>query len=534
VVARSDVDAEHAVLGHARARAFIPGTNLRGQSGGAAWLFLLPSLELGLVVCLGAPSAAALRTLAGIADEVVVCGGRRDRWAARRRCGRAGIAGVQVVAPTGLPERRPDLVVVTGDGSDPVLPAAVGRARAAFVERPERAPVAASGSCELRIGPAAGEPCLAAAENDTATLTYLERSTACSGTGRHAVLTAQGLTGGRLEPPAYIRDIATTSGRDLSGYRLGLAAPTGYASRKTVMFLFRDEDREPELVVKLARDPRQNERLENEWRALRWLSDADVRGELPRPAFFGHHAGLAILGESAVHGTPFRGTTSATPDCPLAHGALDWLLELGRVTAHRPPDEHDVGAALRELTARFMALYRLTTAERAVLRRHVDALAEAGSSLPLVLQHGDPGTWNLLVGADGAPAFLDWEAAERHGMPLWDAFYFVRSFAVTVARRRGRTTRLAAVRRELLGDGPLSRLLAAATDRHCADIGLDRSLVEPLFATCWMHRALKEATRLSPRRLDSGHYVNLLRLCLSSPQLTSRRSSGTRSSSGNV
>ena len=110
---------------------------------------------------------------------------------------------------------------------------------------------------------------------------------------------------------------------------------------------------------------------------------------------------------------------------------------------------------------------------------------------------------------------IEVEILERHGMPLWDAFYFLRSFAVTVARRRGRASRLSAVRRELLGDGPLSRLLSTAADGHSADIGLDRSLVEPLFATCWMHRALKEATRLSPARLDAGHYVNLLRLCLS-------------------
>jgi hypothetical protein len=43
---------------------------------------------------------------------------------------------------------------------------------------------------------------------------------------------------------------------------------------------------------------------------------------------------------------------------------------------------------------------------------------------------------------------------------------------------------------------------------------LDPALVEPLFYTCWMHRALKEATRLQPDRLESGTYVRLLRLCV--------------------
>ena len=80
-----------------------------------------------------------------------------------------------------------------------------------------------------------------------------------------------------------------------------------------------------------------------------------------------------------------------------------------------------------------------------------------------------------------------------------------------VARASGITS---AVRRQLLGDTVVNRVLAEAVDHHCARIGLDRRLVEPLFVTCWMHRALKEATRLRPERLDDGHYATLVRLSL--------------------
>jgi Phosphotransferase enzyme family len=498
---------EKAVLGHARASAFIPGTNLRGDTGGAAWLFLLPSLELGRVLCIGAPSAAALRTLGRLADELVVCGGRRERWVARRRCARAGIRQVQVLSPGAVPARRADLAVVSGKD------AAVHGVGAVFMDKPGDGPP--SSGCELCLAPAAGEPSVVAANGDAATLSYLAAATGPRARdNRRALIAAHGFSPDRLGVPAYVRDIAATHGLDLEEHRVGLAAPTEYASRKAVMFLFRGQESEPELVVKLARDERQNERLENEWRALGWLSDLNVPGNVPRHAFLGHHAGLAVLGQSALQGFPFRGRTSARPDCPLARAALEWLLELGRATAHPAPDGDDVEAAMSDLASRFHALYRLTGRQRAALKHHIDALAGAGSALPLVLQHGDPGTWNLLVGPGGAPAFLDWEAAERHGMPLWDAFYFMRSFAVTVARAKGRTSRLGAVRREFLADNDLSRLLAAAVERHCAEIALDRELVKPLFVTCWMHRALKEATRLAPARLDSGHYVNLLRLSL--------------------
>jgi hypothetical protein len=60
----------------------------------------------------------------------------------------------------------------------------------------------------------------------------------------------------------------------------------------------------------------------------------------------------------------------------------------------------------------------------------------------------------------------------------------------------------------------MSRTLGHDLGRHAAQIGLDPALVEPLLLTCWMHRALKEATTLRPAHLARGRYVRLLRLCL--------------------
>jgi hypothetical protein len=57
-------------------------------------------------------------------------------------------------------------------------------------------------------------------------------------------------------------------------------------------------------------------------------------------------------------------------------------------------------------------------------------------------------------------------------------------------------------------------LVVDSVKRYCTEIGLTESLVEPLFYTCWMHRALKESTRLPAKKLRDGHYFNLLRLCM--------------------
>ena len=62
---------------------------------------------------------------------------------------------------------------------------------------------------------------------------------------------------------------------------------------------------------------------------------------------------------------------------------------------------------------------------------------EVGMVLPAIGYRGDPvpgvpydERLGRVPNEDGRVVFLDWEAAEARGMPLWDLFYFLRSFAV--------------------------------------------------------------------------------------------------------
>src|SRR5690606_27010041 len=66
---------------------FIPGTNLRGEVAGANWSYLLPSLELEHIVCLGAPTSASLAALARLGRVSIVADASAladllplDRW----------------------------------------------------------------------------------------------------------------------------------------------------------------------------------------------------------------------------------------------------------------------------------------------------------------------------------------------------------------------------------------------------------------------------------------------------------------------
>jgi glycosyltransferase involved in cell wall biosynthesis len=325
------------------------------------------------------------------------------------------------------------------------------------------------------------------------------------------------LVGRALDPslPAYVLRIAETAGVQLRDRPWVFWSPGRYASKKLLFFVFDRAGERPDVVVRMTRDATLNGRLENEWDALRRLQAAGVGDAetVPQPRFFGYHHSLAILGETAIAGTPFQQRSAGTVDCPYGLAALDWFVMLGTSTAVSFEPEQ-TARALTWLHDRFTAVYRLEPAHKRVLAAHVAMLGSGVHRLPAVTQHGDPGTWNLMVTPGGRVGVLDWEACEPHGMPLWDLFYFMRSYGVLASRATGTRDPLSGYARQFFARSPLCELAAGAAARLCAGIGLAEELVEPLFFTCWMHRALKESTRLRPGRVDGGHYVRLLTRCL--------------------
>jgi hypothetical protein len=317
-------------------------------------------------------------------------------------------------------------------------------------------------------------------------------------------------------PPAYVQDIAAKAGTTIESNRWAFAAPGAYSSQKALFFLFEGEDTQPQSVVKITRDGRHNPRLENEWHALGLLREREIGDERTRPSplFFGCHAGLAVLGETAVVGAPFLDRTKATDDCPHARAVVEWLLELGVSTAHAVSDVTQLVGRLEALLERFDELYRPDRETSRLLEGEMSALAANADALRLVFQHGDPGPWNLVVTADGSPGFLDWESADPDGMPLWDLFHFLRSFGLTVSQKAGRRDPGTSFVDQILAPSGLNRLLVETTKRFCDETDLPTRLVEPLFYFCWVHRAVKEASRLPREELETGRYFNLLLLAV--------------------
>jgi hypothetical protein len=537
----------------AQAASFLAGSNLPGQARGASWCFTLPSLDLGRIVCLGRPSREALAALARLGQEVLVCapaGEIKNVAAWSREIPGVAVLERQTGQPIAIEEASTDLVYV---------PHRVPASEAQEIERllkPNGAVyteyrsfardtralsrLARLGSSRvLWLGPASGDVRTAAPVEDEGTIHYLERrflawrvlrrrllreplrvlgrEPLVNRLARRRGLIVQGSSkNDRPGPPQYLRAIAANAGIDLEGRRWGLAAPGRYGSQKVLVFIFDTTGEAPTLVAKITREARHNARLANEWRALNLLREQGIGidGTIPQPAFFGSHASLAVVGQTAIEGVPFLKRTEARTGCPYARAAIDSLLELGARTAQHPSFAPHPAEALRPLVDRFAEIYPVAKDHVAFLVTQADALAEAGATLPLVFQHGDPGPWNLLVTIDGRPAFLDWEAAEPRGLPLWDLFHFFRSFGVMISKAARQNNPLQSFREQILADSALSRLLVEKTARACSETGLEGSLVEPLFYLSWMHRALKEASRLRQDELGAGRYLNVLRLAI--------------------
>lgn len=336
-------------------------------------------------------------------------------------------------------------------------------------------------------------------------------------TRRYGLLLQRGVNEQIAGPPQYLRAIAHAAGVDIEQYRWGLSARGEYSSRKVLVFLFRPGSTNPEYIVKMTRDPALNPRLENEYCALRLLAEKGIGDPetLPQIAFFGHHNELAIVGETIVEGVPFEQRSTGAVTCAFMRNAADWLTDMSVATADwQAATPAQVADALNNLFERFAQIYPLLPEQRRFLADQIDSLRQSSSAFPLVFQHGDPGTWNIWVTPAGRTAFLDWEAAEVQGMPLWDLFYFIRTYGSWAARATTTGDVTKGFAEQFLSASPFNALLVEATARYCERVGLPTEFIEPLFYTCWMHRGLKEATRLTPAMLPRGHYFNVLRAAI--------------------
>ncbi|MCG8604896.1 phosphotransferase [bacterium] len=540
---------------------FIIGSNLSGGLAGADWRYLLPRLRFESVLCFEVPTMASLPVLETLGRAVFVV----SRNLASLRKVSAGIANsktgnIQAVCIDDLSklpfaDRSIDLIFLRkkqgqNGGLAGIKEVELRRVLKSdglvYYEKHGRGDKLAGEMKRLGthrkywITPFSGKMRTAVPLQDKATGDYFFakvlygqswKKRAMSKVGRllngcglistamprRATVIQRDEASGTDGLPKYVQSLAEKAGMKLQGCRFGLSTRGLGNSNKAIFFLFKDADRKPEAVIKITRAKEFNYRLENEYQMLSRLKEkALVKAEtIPEPLFLDYHNELAVMGMRAVEGDPFRKRTQADEHCPIASDAVQWLVELGANSAdHNAASSTEVVLALWDLFERFTEIYNLPGQYTDFLKDQLAVLESAQEDVPLVLQHGDPGTWNMLVSEEGKVIVIDWESGEAQGMPLWDLFYFFRTYASWVSRMKGSRDSLKNFSNEFLEPTPLAAILQDVTERYCEATGLESKFIQPLFYTCWMHRALKESMRLTRETLTSGNYVNVLKIAI--------------------
>jgi len=217
-------------------------------------------------------------------------------------------------------------------------------------------------------------------------------------------------------------------------------------SPKAVIVLV-DEEGEPSLLVKVARQESAAPSLVAEHRALRRLRLVGgewIRANSPAPIALGKVAGRQVLAESFLDGmpmtlsyyTPGHTKSRARVEHDFA-GAAGWISRFQRETSapSRPLDDEAIRRWVIGPIARYASEIGLSEVEEDLFEevvRRADALR--GAPVPLSGRHGDFWMGNLLMGPGGVTGVVDWELASTESFPIDDLYKFPTSYSFYLDR----------------------------------------------------------------------------------------------------
>ena len=288
-------------------------------------------------------------------------------------------------------------------------------------------------------------------------------------------------------PPFMIAAAATHIGLR-PGLRWILTLGQGDVLSRNVFHLFDEDADTPSWVVKFARVAGYRESFDRDQRGLELAAQSGPVVARRAPHLLGRfeHEGLHASVETAAVGRRLREQLQAPggrrKKLELVDTVAAWVVEMARETASHP-------SALESECSRLQS---------DVLSRWPAAradLVERLPALPGVLQHNDLGSWNIVFGDESSFTALDWESARRHGLPLWDLFYFLADALATIDGASRAADRPRHTVRLFLGELPSSQVLFDWTRRAVAALRLPPEAVGPIATLCWLHHSLSHVAR---------------------------------------
>lgn len=263
-----------------------------------------------------------------------------------------------------------------------------------------------------------------------------------------------------------------------------VVTPRFRTSGHVVFLVLADGKPGPVLVAKLPRLTGISAGLEREAANLRAVQASRAGGfdSIPRVVAFEEYHGRPILVETALVGRSMDPASVRRDPAGCCDAVTAWLTDVQR--PHPSAADADWFERLVERPLRHFAEVFPVSAEEARLLECtwdlVAPLRQAG--LPLVFEHGDLCSPNVMLLKDGAAGVIDWELAQPHGLPACDLFFFLTYAALALRRARAQADYVAAFHAAFFAPAAWARPYVAA---YAERLHLPEHVLTPLFVLCW-------------------------------------------------
>jgi hypothetical protein len=295
------------------------------------------------------------------------------------------------------------------------------------------------------------------------------------------------------------RDRLGLSAVGLGGdFETALLTPRFATSRHVVALVYPKGERRPRAVVKIPRQPGDDDVVQLEAQTLQQLAALPGADRLCVPTVLGTltRDGHTVMVQSAVVGTPLS-APEVRRDFRTAMAAGTAFISTLPVV-RRAEDNADWYRAAVERPLSLLAEDVPLAGETAELCARTHALLEPLRSvrLPAVFEHGDLAHPNLfLTGRGPSLGVIDWERAIPDGVPGHDLIFFLQFLAESAEPAGSGQAATVAFDKAFVGPGAWGVPILRG---HLRDRGLEPTIAGPLVVASWARTAATLRSRLIP------------------------------------
>ena len=276
-----------------------------------------------------------------------------------------------------------------------------------------------------------------------------------------------------------------------------LVSPGGII-RRNAFLIFEQRARRPSVALKFSRVRGMKIPFDREQVGYAVVEEAGPVVTARAPAYLGRlevdgfHASLETVADGERLSSALRRPQRTRRKLELLERIVSWLIDVGRGTA-LPPGALEAERVWFESEALPM--------HRGVVPSN---LSDVWQASPATFQHQDLAEENIVVNRDGFTV-VDWEWAQRAGLPFGDLLYFAaHALFVVDGEPEPREEHFA---RLLSGRGPSSKIVFAWVAELAAALDVPAERVGPLVTLGWIRRAARSRDERERAERASGEAV---------------------------